>query len=229
MAGEMTQGPLSARVYLERAPRQGPKFVLDVAVEFDPEVTIVFGPSGAGKSTLLDCIAGLTKPKLGKISAGENILFDSDGGIDVRPEHRHVGYVFQSLALFPHISVQDNVTYGLANLPSEEQNQRAAEILSAFHIESMCLRKPRELAGGEQQRVALARALVTQPRVLLLDEPMTGLDAELKASITQDLLAWNAQRKIPILYVTHSREEAATLGGRMVFLRNGRIVDQEGR
>jgi molybdate transport system ATP-binding protein len=225
----MTKPALSARVHFDRSRRSDSKFVLDVTLEFDPGVTIIFGPSGAGKSTLLDCIAGLLKPQQGRIIAGDETFFDTETRIDVRPEHRHIGYVFQSLALFTHMTAQDNVKYGLAKLSPEEQNRRAEEILSAFHIDSLRLRKPRELSGGEQQRVALARALVTHPRVLLLDEPMTGLDSERKTSITRDLLAWNDRRKIPILSVTHSHEEAAALGGRVVFLKNGRIVDQLGR
>jgi molybdate transport system ATP-binding protein len=226
MACEMTQTALSVRINFDRSSRSHSKFVLDVALEFDPGVTVIFGPSGAGKSTLLDCVAGLLKPQRGKITANAETLFDADAAIDVRPERRQIGYVFQSLTLFPHMTAQENVKYGLVNLSPEQQNQRVNEILSAFRIELLRSRKPRELSGGEQQRVALARALVTQPRVLLLDEPMTGLDAELKASITQDLLAWNDRHHIPILYVTHSHEEAAALGGRMVFLKNGRVVDQ---
>jgi len=226
MAGEMSRSALSVNVRLERSQRQSPKFVLDVSLDFSSGPTIIFGPSGAGKSTLLDCIAGLLKPQGGRITVGSETLFDATANIDVRPEHRHIGYVFQSLALFPHLTVLQNVTYGLAPLPPEQQNQRASEILSAFHIEELRLRRPSELSGGEQQRVALARSLVTQPRLLLLDEPMTGLDAELKASITQDLLSWNAQRPIPILYVTHNDEEVAALGGSLVFLKNGRVVEQ---
>jgi molybdate transport system ATP-binding protein len=223
----MTDSALIANVHIERPSRSSSKFVLDVAVEFAPGTTIILGPSGAGKSTLLDCIAGLLKPQCGKIKIGNESLFDTEAGTDVRPERRQIGYVFQSLALFPHLTVQNNVTYGLADLPATEQKHQAAEILSAFRIESLHSRKPSELSGGEQQRVALARSLVTNPRVLLLDEPMTGLDAELKISITQDLLAWNALHKIPIVYVTHSKEEAAAVGGRFVFLKDGRVVQQK--
>jgi len=226
MAREMTKNALAVRVRLVRSPRRNPQFVLDVDVEFPPGVTVIFGPSGAGKSTLLDCIAGLLKPQKGKIAAGNETLFDAEGRIDCRPEHRRIGYVFQSLALFPHMSVQENVTYGLENLSPAQRQQRAAEILAAFRIEKLGSSKPGELSGGEQQRVALARSLVTQPRVLLLDEPMTGLDAELKTSIAQDLLAWNTEHKIPILYVTHSKDEAAALGGRMVLLKNGRVTQR---
>jgi molybdate transport system ATP-binding protein len=222
----MTQAVLSLNVHLERSQRKGPKFVLDVALDFPPGPTIIFGPSGAGKSTLLDCIAGLLTPQRGRITLGENTLFESDSGVDVRTERRHIGYVFQSLALFPHMTVQDNVTYGVATLTSERQDRLAGDILSALHIDALRERKPDELSGGEQQRVALARSLITQPRVLLLDEPMSGLDADLKASITQDLLAWNDEHKIPILYVTHNKEEAAALGGRLIFLKNGRVAEK---
>jgi molybdate transport system ATP-binding protein len=226
MAHEMTQTALTARIHFDRSSRSNSKFVLDVALDFDPGVTVIFGPSGAGKSTLLDCVAGLLKPQRGKITVSGETLFETDAGIDTRPERRHIGYVFQSLALFPHMTAAGNVKYGLASLSPEEQNQRVDEILTAFRIEALRSRKPRELSGGEQQRVALARALVTQPRALLLDEPMTGLDAELKASITQDLLTWNDRHKIPILYVTHNHEEAVALGDRMVFLKNGRVIDR---
>jgi molybdate transport system ATP-binding protein len=225
MAGEMTDPALSVRIYLDRVARGNATFVLDVDLKFASGPTVIFGPSGAGKSSLLDCIAGLLKPERGKIAVGAETLFDSDAGVDVRPERRHIGYVFQSLALFPHLSVHNNVTYGLAHLPIEDRNRRANEILSAFRIETLRSRKPRELSGGEQQRVALARTLVTRPRVLLLDEPMTGLDAELKASIVQDLLKWNAQHPIPVLYVTHSQEESAALGARVIFLRNGLVFE----
>jgi molybdate transport system ATP-binding protein len=223
----MTHSALTVNVHFERPPRSSSKFALDVALEFASGTTIIFGPSGAGKSTLLDCIAGLLKPQSGKLTIDNETLFDSETGIDIRPERRHIGYVFQSLALFPHMTVQNNVTYGLTHLPPEQQNQRASEVLSAFRIEPLRSRKPNELSGGEQQRVALARSLVTKPRILLLDEPMTGLDSELKASITKDLLTWNAQHRIPILYVTHSKEESAAVGGRIVSLKNGRVVQQE--
>jgi molybdate transport system ATP-binding protein len=220
----MTQPALSVRVYLKREIRRSPQFVLDVALEFAPGPTVIFGPSGAGKSTLLDCIAGLLKPNRGKIAVEAETLFDAETDVNLRPEQRHIGYVFQSLALFPHMTVQQNVTYGLATLSADQQTHRASEILSAFRIESLLSRKPRELSGGEQQRVALARSLVTQPRILLLDEPLTGLDTDLKESITQDLLAWNARHKIPILYVTHHKNEAAALGGRTVYLNSGKVV-----
>jgi molybdate transport system ATP-binding protein len=228
MAGEVDATGLSCRVRLERRAARVPSFVLDVALEFPAGITVIFGPSGAGKSTLLDCIAGLLHPQAGRIALGAELVFDSQARIDVRPERRHVGYVFQSLALFPHMSAQENIAYGLSKLAKEEQTMRTGEIARAFRIDALQQRKPAELSGGEQQRVALARSLVTRPRVLLLDEPMTGLDADLKSSIINDLLVWNALQKIPILYVTHNREETLALAARVVRLDKGRVMDQPG-
>jgi molybdate transport system ATP-binding protein len=132
--------------------------------------------------------------------------------------------VFQTLALFPHLTVEENVAYGLNSLTEQERRHRVREILSVFRVEKLWKHKPGEISGGEKQRIALARSLVTEPRVLLLDEPMTGLDAELKSAIVDDLRAWNAAKRIPILYVTHSREEVDALGERVIALENGRVV-----
>jgi molybdate transport system ATP-binding protein len=225
MAGEVDASGLSCRIRLERRTARTPSFVLDVALDFPAGVTVVFGPSGAGKSTLLDCIAGLLCPDAGRIALNSELLFDSQTRIHIRPEHRNVGYVFQSLALFPHMNARENIAYGLSKLSKGEQATRIGEITRAFHIEALQQRRPSELSGGEQQRVALARSLVTRPRFLLLDEPMTGLDADLKASIINDLLTWNAQQRIPILYVTHNREEATALAARIVRLDKGRVIE----
>jgi molybdate transport system ATP-binding protein len=203
-----------------------PSFLLDLDVEVPPGITILFGPSGAGKSTLLDCIAGLTQPDAGRIAIDGEVVFDSEKNVNVPPQCRHVAYVFQSLALFPHMTAEANVAYGLRDAPEQERRARVAEILEMFRVEKLRARKPREISGGEKQRVALARSLVTLPRVLLLDEPLTGLDAELKASIIDDLRAWNAAQKIPIFYVTHSREEVDALGERVVALEHGKIVSE---
>jgi molybdate transport system ATP-binding protein len=203
-----------------------PLFLLDVEMEVAPGITILFGPSGAGKSTLLDCVAGLTQPDAGRVAVNGSALFDSANKINVPPQDRQISYVFQSLALFPHMSAEANIAYGLSHIPEEERRARVSEILQMFRVEKLRTRKPREISGGEQQRVALARSLVTLPRVLLLDEPLTGLDAELTASIIDDLRAWNAAHKIPILYVTHSREEVDALGERVVALVHGKIVSE---
>ena len=225
---EMTHPMLTIKVRFERSPRAKPQVFTRCRAGMRSRHNHHFRPvrSRQVDITRLHCRIAQTAKRKNHHRQDET-LFDAEVGIDVRPERRHIGYVFQSLALFPHLTVQDNVTYGLANLSATEQNHRAGEILCAFRIEPLRSRKPGELSGGEQQRVALARSLVTKPRVLLLDEPMSGLDAELRASITQDLLAWNAHHRIPILYVTHSKEEAAALGGRIVFLKNGNVVQEE--
>jgi len=221
----MNSANLAARVRKAHRGDTAPSFLLDLNVEVLPGITILFGPSGAGKSTLLDCIAGLTQPDAGRIAIDSEVVFDSEKQVNVPPQRRQIAYVFQSLALFPHMTVEANVGYGLLDAPRQARG-RVAEILQMFRVETLRARKPREISGGEKQRVALARSLVTLPRVLLLDEPLSGLDAELKASIIDDLRAWNAARKIPILYVTHSREEVDALGERVIALEHGKIVSE---
>ena len=202
-----------------------PPFLLDVKETFAPGFTVLFGPSGAGKSTLLDCISGLLRPDDGAIKFNDEYFFDGARRFSLPAQMRRTAYVFQSLALFPHLSVEENVAYGLSALPSLEQQERVERILQAFHIEPLRARKPGELSGGEKQRVALARSLVTQPQLLLLDEPLTGLDAALRQAILQDLRAWNVANRIPILYVTHNREEVDAIGERVVALINGQVQD----
>ena len=182
-------------------------FTLDVEFAVGPGFTILFGSSGAGKTTLLDCIAGLRTPEEGRIAVGSTALFDSAAQINLPPNRRAVGYLLQSLALFPHLSVKGNAEYGLAGLRSGERDARSRQILEMFRIGGLAQRRPAELSGGERQRVALARTLVTRPRLLLLDEPLTALDAATKSQILDDLRAWNREHQIPILYVTHHREE----------------------
>ena len=224
MAGEVNAAMLTARIRKERRSAGTSSFVLDVSIEVSHGITILFGASGAGKSTLLDCVAGLTRPDEGRIAVGGDVLFDSERGIHVPTPERRIAYVFQTLALFPHLSAKENVAYGLRHLRGEQRRERAEGILKAFHVEKLRKQKPAEISGGEKQRIALARSLVTEPRVLLLDEPLTGLDAERKAAIVDDLRAWNTAKGIPILYVTHSREEVDALGDRVIALENGSVV-----
>src|SRR5271154_944887 len=199
-------------------------FALDVSAEFPAGVTVLFGPSGAGKSTMLDCIAGLQRPDSGFIRLEDEILFDEETGKSLRPAERKIAYVFQTLALFPHLTVEENVAYGLYALPRAQQIQRVQQLLKAFRVDELRLRKPAQISGGEKQRVALARSLVTQPQALLLDEPLTGLDAGLKSAIMDDLRAWNEANRIPIVYVTHTHDEVLSLGERVVGLEAGRVV-----
>jgi molybdate transport system ATP-binding protein len=187
---------------------------------------VIVGHSGAGKTTILRCIAGLSEPEEGLISIGDRLLFDSKRKVNVEPARRRVGFVFQDLALFPHLSVQDNVAYGLRRLSVPERKQRTSEIMEAFQIAHLGGRFPREISGGEQQRVALARALVTEPSVLLLDEPLSSLDPRTKAGIIEDLGAWNDARRIPIVYVTHDYDEVLALGDHVIALDKGRIVSE---
>lgn len=215
---------LTARIRKQQRSAPTSTFLLDVSLEVPPGVTILFGPSGAGKSTLLDCLAGLSYPDEGRIAVGDDLLFDSSRAINLPPQKRRIAYVFQTLALFPHLTAEENVAYGLKALHEEERRNRVQEILRVFRVEKLSKQKPGEISGGERQRIALARSLVTDPRLLLLDEPLTGLDAELKSSIVDDLRAWNVAKSIPILYVTHSREEVDALGDRVIALDNGHVV-----
>jgi molybdate transport system ATP-binding protein len=214
---------LFVQIRKQFSPNGAAPFVLDVNASFAPGFTVVFGPSGAGKSTLLDCIAGLQEPESGEIRLEEEFFFDAARGINTSPQRRELAYVFQSLALFPHLSVEQNIRYGLARLSAGEEHQRLASVAKAFHIAPLLKRRPAELSGGEKQRVALARALVTRPRVLLLDEPLTGLDAALRRAILEDLRAWNHASRIPILYVTHNLEEVDAIGEQVLAMTNGRV------
>jgi molybdate transport system ATP-binding protein len=221
MASELNSAALSIRARLARAA-----FLLDVDFSIPPGITILFGPSGAGKSTLLDCIAGLISPEEGRIAISEEVLFDSAANKNIPTQSRRLGYLFQSSALFPHLTAKQNIEYGISNLPNSDRANAVAEILKLFRLETLSVRKPAELSGGEAQRVALARSLVTNPRTLLLDEPLSGLDADLKNSIIADLHKWNTEHRIPVLYVTHDRAEVDALGERVVTMDHGKIIQQ---
>jgi molybdate transport system ATP-binding protein len=226
ITGEFQQtAPALAARFSKRHARQG-EFVLDVDVSAPAGFTILFGASGAGKTTLLDCLAGLTTPDAGTIHVGSQVFFDAHTGVNLPVSKRNVGYVFQDLALFPHLTVQGNLAYGLDRFPPSDREQRIGSILDAFRIRDLRKRRPQEISGGERQRVALARSLVIDPCILLLDEPLAALDAPTKARILGDLRAWNEAHRIPILYVTHSREEVFALGERVVVLDRGRVLAQ---
>src|SRR5688572_16828102 len=155
-------------------------FTLDVSWQAHEGVTGLFGPSGAGKTATLDCLAGLTRPDRGRIVVNDRVLFDSAAGIDLPPRQRRLGYVFQGYALFPHLTVADNVAYGLHDLERHARRRRAAEVLERLGLSSLARRRPDELSGGQRQRVALGRALAPEPALLLLDEPFSALDAPLR-------------------------------------------------
>ncbi len=201
-------------------------FALDLSFSVAPGVTMLFGPSGAGKTTLLDCVAGLLTPDEGRIASGQRVLFDSQKGINLSPQRRRVAYVFQTLALFPHLTVADNIGYGLRAASHPERRRRIDAILDSFRIGHVRGRRPGAISGGERQRVALARALVTDPCALLLDEPLSALDLATKHAIIDDLRAWNAAHNIPVLYVTHSRDEVFALGQHVVAIAGGELIGE---
>lgn len=218
---------LSLRVLIRKSfPNNARGFSLDVEFIAGPGFTVLFGPSGSGKTSLLDCVAGLVTPEAGRIVVAERILFDADARVDVTVAKRRVGYVLQDLALFPHLAVEGNIEYGLTHLGRSERRHRVATMLSDFRIEHLRQQRPSVISGGERQRVALARTLVTDPSVLLLDEPLSALDAVTKARIIDDLRRWNRAHGIPILYVTHSREEVIALGERVLVMEQGSITAQ---
>ena len=188
--------------------------------------TILFGSSGAGKTTTLDCVAGLANAQEGRVVIGGEILFDADANLSLPPWKRRIGYVIQDLALFPHLTAGENVAYGLRIPGIQDRRKRTRELLNMFRIEHLIDRRPAQLSGGEKQRVALARALATEPRALLLDEPLAALDRPTKGRIIDDLRQWNETHRVPILYVTHSTEEVLALGEQVIVLDAGRIIAQ---
>ncbi|MBI2683636.1 MAG: ABC transporter ATP-binding protein [Acidobacteriales bacterium] len=195
-------------------------FRVAVAFEAASGVTVLFGPSGAGKTTVLECVAGIQRPDRGHIHLGGKEI------TSLPPSRRGVGYVFQSPALFPHMTGRENIEYGLHALPTGERRRRAQEAMERFRIAHVAEQRPGRISGGEKQRVALARTLVTEPRALLLDEPLSALDMGTKLGILDDLRAWNRERRVPILYVTHVLHEAFSLGDQVVVMREGRIERQ---
>jgi molybdate transport system ATP-binding protein len=223
-SAEPGRSGLLARVQ-KRYPTER-EFVLEVDFAAPAGFTILFGASGSGKTTLLDCVAGLTNPDSGAITVGTKKFFDSQAHVSAPVPERNAGYVFQDLALFPHLTVEKNVAYGLNRSLHAERQRRVHSVLDAFHIRELGTRRPSEISGGERQRVALARSLVTDPCILLLDEPLAALDSPTKAHILDDLREWNREHQIPILYVTHSREEVFALGERVLVLQRGRILAQ---
>jgi molybdate transport system ATP-binding protein len=186
-------------------------------------ITVLFGPSGCGKTTVLRCLAGLERPEEGVIQFDQETWFDAERGICLPPRQRGVGFVFQDYALFAHLTVEGNVGYGLHRLSRGERKRCVAHMLERFELRGLETLRPRELSGGQQQRVALARALVCRPRLLLLDEPLSALDAGLRNALRGELRHLLAACDIPVLLVTHDREEALVLGDALVVMSGGNV------
>jgi len=186
-------------------------------------VTLLFGPSGSGKTTVLRALAGLDRPEAGAITFGDETWFDAARGISIPPQARGVGLLFQEYALFPHLSVAANVGYGLGRLPRAAREQRVAELAERFDLAGLMAGRPGELSGGQRQRVALARAVAPRPRLLLLDEPLSALDAPTREALRGELRHLLEQAGVPAIVVTHDRVEALALGDRLAVLVDGTI------
>ena len=199
-------------------------FSLDVSLALRNELTAIFGPSGSGKSLTLQCIAGLLKPDSGRIVINDRVVFDSSQRLNLRPQERKVGYLFQNYALFPHLSVQDNIEYGLQGLLKEERKHRVKGMIATMRLEGLESRHPSELSGGQQQRVALARVLVTEPQLLLLDEPFSALDSPIRSRLHAELLQILRGLPITTILVTHDLSEAYTLSEKMIVYDAGRVL-----
>ena len=200
-----------------------PGFSLDVHWTAAEGVAVLFGPSGSGKTLTLQCLAGLVRPEGGRIVVDGRVLFDAGIGADVPPQRRRVGYVFQGYALFPHLTVAENLTFGLRHLSRSERTRSGAQMAERLGQTALEARYPRELSGGQKQRVALGRALATEPALLLLDEPLSALDAPLRRTLRDELRAALAEWRIPAVLVTHDLTEAYHLGDHIIIYERGRV------
>jgi molybdate transport system ATP-binding protein len=200
------------------------EFALDVELDCPPGITCVMGPSGSGKSTILAALAGLALPDAGRIALGDDVWLDRAGGIEVPVHARRLAYVFQGLALFPHMSALANVVYGMQDVARHDRQARAQALLDRVGVGHLAKRRPRTFSGGEAQRVALARALARSPKLVLLDEPFSALDRELRAQLTALVRELVVELAVPLVHVTHSIAEARLLADQVVRIERGKVV-----
>jgi molybdate transport system ATP-binding protein len=204
-------------------------FTLDLEFTAPEGVTIIFGPSGSGKTTCLRSIAGIVTPDAGRISLGDRLYFDSTSGVNLPVQQRRVGFMFQDYALFPHLTAEQNVAYGLRDdrgANKGRKRERAHELLSLLGIEYAARQYPRELSGGEGQRVALARALASDPAIMLLDEPLSAVDVKTRALLLAEIATTQRRTGIPFIYVTHHTGEAIEIGNHAVIIDRGKVIRQ---
>jgi len=208
-----------------RADRR--EFRLSMKFDSDADVTVLYGTSGAGKTLTMQAIAGLIRPDAGRIAVDDRVLFDSTMSIDVPARKRHVGLVFQDYALFPHLTVLQNVAFAQTRSWHNRKafNGETENVLASVHLESFAHAYPSDLSGGQRQRVALARAIVSRPRLLLLDEPFSALDSELRAKLRAELIEIRQRAGIPMLVITHDASDVAAFGGKTVHVDNGSVVE----
>ena len=199
-------------------------FSLDLEFTAAAGVTVLFGPSGSGKTLVLDSIAGFVCPDEGRILVDDDLLYDGPTGVHLPPQARHCGYVFQKYALFPHMTLRENLAFAVEHLARLERHRRVNESLEKFRLTESAGLRPHEVSGGQRQRCSIARALIGSPKILLLDEPSQGLDAPLRSELYDVLRQVRADFKTPILLVTHDLDECFELGEEMLVLYEGRLV-----
>ncbi len=209
---------------IDRKFEGGPRVEASLRIASGASVTILFGASGAGKTTVLRCIAGLERLTAGRIVFNGETWADTKTGINLAPQKRPVGFLFQDYALFPHLRVSENIGYGVWRLPEAERTARINKVAGMLQIDNLLARRPSELSGGEQQRVALARALAREPRMLLLDEPLSALDAPTRERVRSELAQLLRKLHTPVIVVTHDWVDALTLGDEMVVMSGGKVL-----
>ena len=219
---------LDARIKMKLGSAgNGGSFAIDVQLRAENGITVLFGHSGAGKTSILRTIAGILTPDEGRIRLGERVFYDSARGVCMPIQERRVGYVFQNHALFPHLTAEQNVLYGSRTHSRHHARKRVDELFAMLGIQKVAEQYPRELSGGEQQRVALARSLATDPQIMLLDEPLSAVDAAMRSRLLEEISDLQSRSGIPFLYVTHNHSEAVRLGKMMYVIHEGSVM-QEG-
>lgn len=198
-------------------------FCIDVELSFGNELVVLFGPSGSGKTSILNMLAGIVRPDEGFVTIDSKDVFSSERGISIPIRERRIGYLFQEYALFPHMTVFENIAYGIDHLPKKEVKVKVEEFLELMRLGGLEGRYPHELSGGQKQRVALARTMAVEPEVLLLDEPFSALDQPVREKLRNDLLMLHERYPITTLFVTHDLEEAFIMGERIAILNEGRL------